>query len=292
MTANQVRRALLTHFQQRWAMLPEVTAATHDGRRIERRIDMLMVRRMPRKPRELERLAVEIKVSRADFLSDVRQPEKQEPWRALAHRHAYAVPEGLVDVSEVPADSGLIVIGANLDYGFTSVKFARKCPVGNDPGPMPTVNLMDAFWRAARGEALRCGYGYRPPSEADPDELCAQIARLQHELLLAQGQVETARERVQEWRRRYALHDPPPCGTCGHPLRPDTGKGFLSGAWTHKDASVAAACTALRVAAQRAADVESTGREQSPWMYESGYGVPGPEPAPEVEPADTEVQSA
>lgn len=285
MTAQDMRRALLMHFQQRWAMLPEVTAATHAGQRIERRIDMLLVRRMPRRMSVIERLAVEIKVTRADFLSDVRNPEKQAPWRALAHRHAYAVPAGLVTPEEVPADSGLIVVGPIAQYGMTRVDFARRCPVGNDPGPLPTVTVMDAFHRATRGEALRCGYGFQAPGEADPDELRAQILRLKHELQLAQGQIYKARERVNEWRRRFARHELPACGTCGHQIHPPAKeRAFMSGRWEHRDPEQAAACFELRVQVQLTADAARGYTYEGHEEYvRQGIGVPGPEPEDETQ---------
>ena len=49
----------------------------------------------------------EIKVSRADFLSDIRS----EKWRGYlnhCHRFYFAVPRGLIDKKEIPREAGLI----------------------------------------------------------------------------------------------------------------------------------------------------------------------------------------
>jgi hypothetical protein len=84
-------------------MVAQAELATLWSEKRQRRVDVLAVR-AARKPRigPVELLAVEIKVTRADFLADVRDPHKQARWRDLTHRMAYAVPEGLVKADEVP----------------------------------------------------------------------------------------------------------------------------------------------------------------------------------------------
>ena len=94
-TEDEMLAWLWRHFrQQSWAAVPQVTvsmndlsasntrAAIEDSDRFDasgkdRRIDMLMARRArnPEKYGPLETLAIEVKVSRADFASDVRNPE-------------------------------------------------------------------------------------------------------------------------------------------------------------------------------------------------------------------------
>lgn len=51
----------------------------------------------------------EIKVSRADFLSDVAKAEKRSGYAAVAESVFYVAPVGLVDPAEVPEECGLIV---------------------------------------------------------------------------------------------------------------------------------------------------------------------------------------
>ncbi len=99
MKARDVVGALYQHFHPRYAVLSEVCArppAPTGGRRdvllmgrSERRCDVLLLGKD-------ERIAVEVKVTRADFLADVRDPSKQATWVALTHRQAYAAPRGLV----------------------------------------------------------------------------------------------------------------------------------------------------------------------------------------------------
>ncbi|MFG1659045.1 hypothetical protein ACGFIY_21185 [Micromonospora chersina] len=308
-TARDMLAALYRHFGNRWAMLTEVTART-GARESDRRIDVLLVRPdrrattppaarpapvsaaqttalfpAPASPTTaapqptgpaIERMAIEIKVTRGDFLTDVRAPQKQAPWRALAHRHAYAVPAGLVRDTEVPADSGLIVIDFNYrNRGGTVVEFARRAPrCTHDPGPLPLANIMDAFWRTARLEAEAKGYGYEPHADDNPERLRAEVNRLRHELALAAESESRYREKCRDWQKRWAAHEPPPCGTCGKALHIARGRQaqIRGHEWIHPDAADAAMCEVLRTAAAER-DSNSTGlRHHRTW-------VPGPEPA-------------
>jgi hypothetical protein len=51
----------------------------------------------------------EIKVSRSDFLQDVRNPEKRAGYAQLAEAVYYAAPAGMISVEEVPEECGLVV---------------------------------------------------------------------------------------------------------------------------------------------------------------------------------------
>jgi len=51
----------------------------------------------------------EVKATRADFLSDVKNPEKRGAYSKIASYVQYCVPEELVDLREVPEDCGLVI---------------------------------------------------------------------------------------------------------------------------------------------------------------------------------------
>ncbi|TES73130.1 hypothetical protein E2P84_22490 [Burkholderia cepacia] len=76
----------------RHAIRPDVfsMAATYDEQRINPCVD-------------------EVKVSRADFLADVAQVEKPAGYAMVAEVTYYVPPAGMVDPSEVPSESGLLV---------------------------------------------------------------------------------------------------------------------------------------------------------------------------------------
>lgn len=166
----------------------------------------------------IDRLALEIKVSRADFLGDVRTPDKQAPWRALAHRHAYAVPAGLVEAHEVPSTSGLLRVHAT--PGSLWCDWARPAPRAEIATPLPVAIVLDAFYRWSKAEALAKGLTGTNRRLASEEDLRREVERLTHENELLQGQVERAEDATAAWRRRYAVFAPPPCSTCGKPLRP------------------------------------------------------------------------
>ncbi len=317
MTADDVRRAVWSHFSDRYAVVFEVASAGDERWRGtgQRRIDALLVRRSPlKKPStaqltaelearraarlaapepdglfpaptpavavpvpagddgEVDRLALEIKVSRGDFLQDVRNPEKQAPWRGLAHRHAYVVPEGLVQVGEVPTDSGLIVVR---DRGsWRTCEWVRKAPRAEIARPLPTAVVLDAFYRWARAEASAKGYSGNTRDD-DPEAMRLELKRLRHQVELLEAGVERAKEATAAWKRRYAAVDPPPCSTCGQPLRParrriNDADGYLR--WEHP-AAVEAECKTERH--RRALAAHLLKPEEQRW----GFHVYGPEPA-------------
>lgn len=299
MTARDMNAALYRHFADKWAVLTEVTAraqyrppdlpADPDALPIgafrtasrptlvqsQRRIDVLLLRGA-NVDGGIERLAIEVKVTRADFMCDVRNPDKQAPWRALAHRHAYAVPEGLVAVGEVPADSGLLVVKRDRDY--TTVTWARRAkkPTGHNPGPLPLANLMDAFYRAGRAEAHMKGFA-GALREADPEQLRATVAKLRKELELLGNKLDRETEAKGRWQKAFAAAGLPACGTCGHALHlARVNRRSLAGDWEHRDPAVDAACEAVR---RQAALAE---REQMDYRFrmdEKYLYVPGPQPA-------------
>lgn len=82
-------------------------AVTRSGKTVRRRIDVLLINhkkssvKIPR-----ERIALEIKVSRSDFLSET--DEKRAPWRRFADKFAYVAPAGMIKPSELPEGCGLM----------------------------------------------------------------------------------------------------------------------------------------------------------------------------------------
>jgi len=62
----------------------------------------------------------EIKVTRADFMSDIRS-EKWRKYLPHCHRFYFATPQGLVHKKEIPDEAGLII---RSDKGWTTTKMA------------------------------------------------------------------------------------------------------------------------------------------------------------------------
>lgn len=266
-TEAQMKRALWQHFTtQGWAVLEEFTTTDTDTTkdwRSDRRIDVLAIRpakRLDIGPIEL--LAIEVKVSRSDFLSDVRRPEKQAPWRELAHRHAYAVPAGLVTEGEVPAESGLIEVTrhgpANQFMGArtgvtesTSAQWARLIRIRPNHKPALTGKFVSRIaFRAASAEATQRGYAWGTDMTAA--EARAETQRTRSELEKVRNQLSDAKDARDQW-RLFGLAATPSetCSACGELIRPASFSRHRGFRWRHADKALDGPCLEQRLITDR-----------------------------------------
>lgn len=151
MTAGEVKGALYRHFTRAgWAVSFEVSRGDVRSWRV---IDALAIR-AARRPGigSLQYLALEVKVSRGDFLADVADPGKQEPWRDFAHQHAFVAPAGLVAAGEVPAGSGLLEVDQE-----GKVRWVVRAPFTGSCDPAPWWLLRTLAYREARARARLAG---------------------------------------------------------------------------------------------------------------------------------------
>lgn len=113
MQASEVLAALLArHEPPRWASFPEMRCGTlKTDRGIDsQRIDLWC---MDMWPSSHERLAYEVKVSRADYVHELRNPDKRRRAMLLSNRYLFAAPAGLIARTEVPIDCGLVEVWDN-----------------------------------------------------------------------------------------------------------------------------------------------------------------------------------
>lgn len=128
-----------TVVQTSWAVLREVSlhdpesVAGNAGRRRKdkgterRRIDMLLVslkRRGVKVPNE--RIALEIKVSMADFKRDT--VEKRRAWMAHTDRFAYVAPKGLISKDQLPPGCGLVEYDPDAVFASDRLKWKVNAP--------------------------------------------------------------------------------------------------------------------------------------------------------------------
>ncbi len=59
----------------------------------------------------MKRVCYEIKISRADFLSELKRPLKRRIGMRFSNEFYFVTPKGLLQTSEIPSDCGLIEIG-------------------------------------------------------------------------------------------------------------------------------------------------------------------------------------
>lgn len=67
-------------------------------------------------------ITYEVKVSRADFLSETRKPGKRQSGLGLSTHFYFVVPAGMVEPDEIPEETGLIYMHPNIS------RVVRKAP--------------------------------------------------------------------------------------------------------------------------------------------------------------------
>jgi hypothetical protein len=146
-TAKVIEEALFRKYmldQDGWVALREVSiddlaamggkVMTRRGRRrvagpTVRRIDMLLIKTATRNVRiPYERMGMEIKVSRADFFREVRDPSKRAAWHSMVHRFTYVCPKGMIERHEVPEGCGLLEYDADAMFGSQRLKWTVIAP--------------------------------------------------------------------------------------------------------------------------------------------------------------------
>lgn len=89
--------------------LAELRVGTGYGKDADQRIDFWAMEAIPSK--RFRRVAYEIKVSRADFLNELKQPRKRARALLLSNEFYFVTLPGIVKVGELPPEAGLIETG-------------------------------------------------------------------------------------------------------------------------------------------------------------------------------------
>ncbi|GAA4711459.1 hypothetical protein [Brevibacillus fulvus] len=111
-----------------WAFFEELRAGTGYGPKSEQRFDAWAINLWPSKG--MMRRCYEIKVSRSDFLHELRNPEKRQKGLELSNEFYFVTPAGLVDPNEIPEETGLIEVR---EMGCRIVKKAPYRTVTDPP---------------------------------------------------------------------------------------------------------------------------------------------------------------
>lgn len=149
MNAEFILQSLMQKYNTA-AFVPEVVVHDESWRDL-----IIEGQKMPRPTRRIDalmwdsliRTAIEIKVSRADFMRDTWQ--KIDPWRRMCHRVYYAVPENLITIPELN-----IQVGQDVGLWFVDecgkVVVARKAKVHVTPNPIPQQIVQALAYRAQK----------------------------------------------------------------------------------------------------------------------------------------------
>lgn len=148
-TAAEVLAALKRHHHTA-ALVPELVIRddypmwaeldSGHGQPYTRRIDALMFD-------NLERTAIEIKISKADAARDTYQ--KVQPWRRVVHRFVYAVPAGLIEHPPV--------YGCGLWWVHPDgrIEVRRQSRVTKTPEPLPQHVVQALAYRAVGQQSIQ-----------------------------------------------------------------------------------------------------------------------------------------
>lgn len=268
MNAAQMREALWKHYADRYAVLFEVSTNTYPEvtpvageppiRTYHRRqIDVLAVSTARRKGiGPLDLLAIEVKVSRGDFLADVRNPAKQAPWREVAHRHAYATPAAMIRPEEVPAGSGLLEVAPSRP-GYWDVNWKVRARYGETPPVLPGWLTLTLAYRMSRAEAKLRGLSGDAGDAESAEDLRGALVKARADLETVRGKYLRAVDEACEWKTAFAATGGGiPCKYCGKPVVPRTLRGGSFSKWRHRDVKDNAACEPARLAVSRWAEPE------------------------------------
>ena len=163
-----------------WLFLRELRVGTGTRNSGAQRVDAFALNTLPHMA--MKRVCYEVKISRADFLGELRQSLKRRIGMRYSNEFYFVTPGGLVDRSEIPVDCGLIEVGKaepaewqrilKRHAGFfeydpvtrTYCMLAVPAPWRDTPGP--TWQLVAAMLRHQRREFIE-----KPPPQPDQQRL-------------------------------------------------------------------------------------------------------------------------
>ena len=92
-----------------WMFLRELRVGTGRGRHSLQRLDAFALNCYPH--RGMKRICYEIKMSRADFRTELKNPLKRRIGMRFSNEFYFVTPAGMLKAEDVPADSGLVEVG-------------------------------------------------------------------------------------------------------------------------------------------------------------------------------------
>lgn len=129
-----------------WAFFPELRVGTGYGKDHEQRIDAWAINLYPSSG--LNRISYEIKTSRADFLTEIKNPFKRRAAMRLSNEFYFVAPVGLITPEEVPEGAGLMEVRKMAAGWFTHV----IVPAPFRESIMPTWKFVAALARRVARE--------------------------------------------------------------------------------------------------------------------------------------------
>lgn len=130
------------HSPLEWVYLQELRIGGGYGKDSEQRLDGFAIAYAPSKQNRA--IVYEVKVSRSDFMSEIKKPIKRRRGLAYSNEFYFVCPQGMVKVEEVPPECGLIEVSEQGDLLITT-----KAPF-RDTFPLPRNFIASVLRRLDR----------------------------------------------------------------------------------------------------------------------------------------------
>jgi hypothetical protein len=200
----------------------------------------------------------EIKVSRADWLRELKDPAKADEFTPYMNFWWVAVPDAaIVRPGELTDGWGLLAVRDG------RLAVARKA-ARRDALPMPPSRLA-ALLRAVAEHARNS----RPPAGLTGSATAADLGRARAERNRFADRADRAEQAARTWRQAYGVRGHLPCAYCTRPVTCKLSSGYLGG-WRHVNAAHEPPCAEIRQArGRRWADPEPAEDISHPQMEAS-----------------------
>jgi hypothetical protein len=129
LTAKEILKALRASYGQMgmpWVLFDEFSPGTGASRGAACRIDAWALNCWP--SGKFATVAYEVKISRADYLREMRDPSKREFAMKWSNWFYFITPAGLLLQGELPADCGLVEVSADLSVQTVAHAAYRETP--------------------------------------------------------------------------------------------------------------------------------------------------------------------
>jgi hypothetical protein len=107
-TADDIYRALRIKYSdtKHWIYLEELRIGTGYGKSAEQSFDAWVMSAYPSD--SMVKIAFEVKVSRSDFIKEIKKPLKRRWALRYSNKFYFAAPEGMIKPEELPLECGLM----------------------------------------------------------------------------------------------------------------------------------------------------------------------------------------
>lgn len=147
--------------KDKYVCFPELRMGTGYEGTNETRVDFFVMALWPSD--RYEKTAFEIKVSRSDFLREMKKPLKRRPALSVSNTFYFAAPKGMLKIEEIPVECGLLEF-------WESEKSESKMFVKDSSKYINMSKTIPAPWR-----------DYAAPNWAFIASLARRIARMEQE---------------------------------------------------------------------------------------------------------------